>query len=73
MREQGIPLVTTMIRSPEGRRMARYTFGDPVDIQAGRIGGAESLSEAAQAAATGSGWEHRYVYRAARAGNSVDY
>ncbi|MDC7971233.1 hypothetical protein [Xylella fastidiosa] len=43
MREQGIPLVTTMIRSPEGRRMARYTFGDPVDIQAGRIGGRKAF------------------------------
>lgn len=39
VREAGIPLITGSGTSKAGRRMAVYTFGDPEDIQEGRIGG----------------------------------
>ena len=40
VRDAGIPIVTKGAISPRtGRRMAVYTFGDPSQIQAGRIGG----------------------------------
>jgi predicted transcriptional regulator len=40
LREQGIPVVTRRTRSTKtGRMIAVYTFGDPNQIKAGRLGG----------------------------------
>ena len=40
VKDAGIPIIKTMVRSERtGRRMAVYSFGDPDDIQEGRIGG----------------------------------
>ena len=44
VRDLGIPVVTGSTTSERtGRRMAVYTFGDPKDIQEGRIGGRSAL------------------------------
>lgn len=44
VRDLGIPVVTGSTRSERtGRRMAVYSFGDPANIQKGRIGGRSAL------------------------------
>lgn len=46
VREWGIPLLTHWTRSTRsGRRVGTYTFGDPRDVQAGRIGGRKAFSK----------------------------
>ncbi|MBS1768013.1 MAG: HNH endonuclease [Acidobacteria bacterium] len=46
LRENGIPLVTTMVKDSSGKRMARYTFGDLENITAGRVGGRSAFPKA---------------------------
>lgn len=48
--DQGFPLVKTMIRSKDGRRMAEYRFGDLDNITSGRIGGRVNFPKAFKAA-----------------------
>ncbi|NMO15746.1 HNH endonuclease [Pyxidicoccus fallax] len=44
VRDAGIPLVTTMVKSPKTHRpMAVYSFGDPSQIVDGRIGGRSTI------------------------------
>jgi len=51
VRDAGIPIVTGSATSTKtGRRMAVYSFGDPSQIQAGRIGGRSALPKAFKAA-----------------------
>lgn len=51
VRDIGIPVITGSTTSPRtGRRMAVYTFGDPADIQEGRIGGRSALPKKFKAA-----------------------
>lgn len=38
VKDQGIPIVKVMVRSPSGRRMARYSLGTAADIVAGQAG-----------------------------------
>lgn len=38
VKDQGIPIVTEMVRSPDGKRMARYSLGSAADIRAGQAG-----------------------------------
>ena len=50
VRDAGIPIVTGSATSTRtGRRMAVYSFGDPADIQAGRIGGRSAFPKAFKA------------------------
>lgn len=44
--DQGIPLVKTIIRKKDGKRMAEYRFGDLGNIAAGRTGGRINFSKA---------------------------
>jgi hypothetical protein len=47
VRDTGIPIVTSSITSSKsGRRMAVYAFGDPAQIQSGRIGGRSAFPKA---------------------------
>lgn len=39
VREQGIPLKTFRVKSSDGRSIAAYKFGNPEDIEEGRLGG----------------------------------
>lgn len=39
VREQGIPLETFRVTGKQGRRIGAYKFGDPADVQRGRLGG----------------------------------
>lgn len=39
VREQGIPLETFRITGKQGRRIGAYRFGDPANVQHGRLGG----------------------------------
>lgn len=39
VREQGIPIETYRIRSPDGRNIAAYRFGNPEEAREGRSGG----------------------------------
>ena len=51
IRDAGIPLVTGWATSGKsGRRMAVYTFGDPSQIQEGRVGGRSALPKKFKAA-----------------------
>lgn len=51
VRDLGIPVVTGSTTSERtGRRMAVYSFGDPADIQEGRIGGRSALPKKFKAA-----------------------
>ena len=51
VRDAGIPIVTgRTISKKTGRSMAVYSFGDPSQIQEGRIGGRSSLPKAFKAA-----------------------
>jgi hypothetical protein len=46
VREQGIPLKTMRVVSTKtGRKIGAYTFDDPSNIQAGRIGGRKAFSK----------------------------
>jgi len=46
VRENGIPLNTSRVRSKStGRMIAAYRFGDPAKAQAGRIGGRSAFSK----------------------------
>lgn len=44
--DQGIPLVETIVHKKNGKRMAKYRFGDLNNITAGRIGGRANFSKA---------------------------
>jgi hypothetical protein len=44
--DQGIPLVKTIVHKNDGKRMARYRFGDLNDITAGRVGGRANFPKA---------------------------
>ena len=47
VKDAGIPIVARNAKSPKtGRRMAIYSFGDPNNIQEGRIGGRSALPKA---------------------------
>ena len=46
VKDQGIPIVKTMVRKPGGGRMAEYKFGDLSRIQAGKLGGRRAFSKA---------------------------
>lgn len=47
VRDAGIPIKTgSATSSKSGKRMAVYTFGDPADIQSGRIGGRSAFPKA---------------------------
>jgi hypothetical protein len=51
VRDAGIPIVTGSVTSKKtGRRMAVYSFGDPSQIQAGRVGGRSALPKVFKAA-----------------------
>ena len=39
VRDQGIPITTYRIRSPDGRSIAAYRFGNPSEVREGRSGG----------------------------------
>ncbi len=50
VRDAGIPIVTGSVTSEKtGRRMAIYSFGDPSQIQEGRIGGRSAFPKAFKA------------------------
>lgn len=38
VKDLGFPVVTTMVRTPAGKRMASYSFGTSADVRAGQIG-----------------------------------
>lgn len=44
--DQGIPLVKTIVRKQDGKRMAEYQFGDLDNITAGRVGGRANFPKA---------------------------
>jgi hypothetical protein len=44
--DQGIPLVKSIVRKADGKRMAEYRFGDLDNITAGRVGGRASFPKA---------------------------
>jgi len=44
VREQGIPITTYRIKSPDGRSIAAYRFGDPTEAREGRSGGRTTFS-----------------------------
>lgn len=47
VRDAGIPIITGSTTSAKsGKRMAVYSFGDPSDIQEGRVGGRSALPKA---------------------------
>jgi hypothetical protein len=46
VRDQGLPVPMTWTKNSTGRRIARYTFGDPSDIRAEMGGGRGSVSKA---------------------------
>lgn len=51
VKDAGIPIITGSTTSRKtGRRMAVYTFGDPSQIQEGRIGGRSALPKAFKSA-----------------------
>lgn len=51
VRDAGIPIITSYTTSPKtGRRMAIYSFGNPSDIQSGRIGGRSAFPKHFKAA-----------------------
>lgn len=51
IRDAGIPIITgSATSSKTGRRMAVYSFGDPKQIQAGRIGGRSAFPKAFKSA-----------------------
>ena len=51
IRDAGIPIITGSATSTRtGRRMAVYTFGDPDNIQAGRVGGRSAFPKALKSA-----------------------
>lgn len=39
VREAGVPLVTTRVPGPHGKKIASYTFGDPTDIENHKLAG----------------------------------
>lgn len=39
VREHGIPLVTFRVTGSHGRKIGAYRFGDPAEVEAGKIGG----------------------------------
>ncbi len=43
VREQGIPISTDTIRSPDGRSIAAYRFGDPSEVRERRSGGRTTI------------------------------
>jgi Helix-turn-helix domain len=45
VREQGIPIKTIRVTGQDGRSIGAYVFGDPSDIQEGRIGGRKAFSK----------------------------
>jgi hypothetical protein len=45
VRDQGIPLITSYTTSSQGKRIARYRFGDPSEVRQGRIGGRKQFSK----------------------------
>ena len=50
VRDAGIPIITGQATSQKtGRRMAVYSFGDPSQIQDGRVGGRSALPKAFKA------------------------
>lgn len=46
VRDAGIPIITGAGTSRTGKRMAVYSFGDPAEIQDGRMGGRSALPKA---------------------------
>ncbi len=44
--DQGVPLVKTIVRKQDGKRMAEYRFGDLNNIVAGRVGGRANFPKA---------------------------
>lgn len=45
VRDQGIPLETFKVKNAEGRKIAAYRFGNPDDIQDGKLGGRKVLGK----------------------------
>lgn len=45
VREQGIPLVTERVMGPDGRKIARYKFGNPEDVDLSKHSGRTVLSK----------------------------
>lgn len=43
--DQGLPLVRSWTKSREGRKIARYQFGDPKEIRHDRLGGRQVFSQ----------------------------
>lgn len=43
VREQGIPIVTSVVEGQGGRRIAAYSFGDPSDVRSGAFDGRSVL------------------------------
>lgn len=50
VRDQGVPIVKTMVRKPDWRRMAKYRFGDLRRIRLGRLGGRRLFPKAFKSA-----------------------
>jgi len=46
VRDAGIPIITGSSTSTTGKRMAVYMFGQPADIQEGRVGGRSAFPKA---------------------------
>lgn len=45
VREQGIPLKSFRVKSSDGRSIAAYTFGNPEEIEEGRLGGRQVFAK----------------------------
>ncbi len=43
VREQGVPLVTFLVEDSDGRQIAAYRFGDPSDVEYGKLGGRKTI------------------------------
>ena len=71
VREQGIPLKTFRVKSSDGRSIAAYKFGNPEDIEEGRLGGRKVfakqlkdtlyLSQKGKCAICAGNFEKRYL------------
>ena len=46
VREQGLPLAQTWVKSSTGRKIASYAFGKPEDIRHDRLGGRKVIAKA---------------------------
>ena len=43
VREQGVPLITFWVEGSDGRQIAAYKFGDPMQVQKDKLGGRKTV------------------------------